>query len=145
MTVVFIGENGGYTDSADLIRQQKAIIGHQVANRDRFIIVGSHTGTAQERAESEAAMEAEYGSHYINLREYMSSRGISDGKEILGAKISATKRDKQMMGQGMTPESLLSDTVHFNRYGYGLIGHLIYGRMEELGYFEEIKAAVWND
>jgi len=145
VAVVFIGENGGYTDSAELIRQQKAIIGRQRANHDRFIIVGSHTGTAEERAESEAAMEAEYGDKYINLRKYMSEDGIDDVNELLGVGMKATARDRQMMGQGMTPESLLFDTVHFNQYGYALIGHLIYERMEESGYFEEIKAAIWND
>lgn len=145
LTVVFIGENGGYADSADLIEQQKAIIRHQRANGDRFIIVGSHTGTAEERAELEAAMEAEYGDQYINLREYMSSYGIDDVNKKLGVAMEATESDKQMIKQGMTPESLLSDTVHFNQYGYELIGYLIYDRMDELGYFEEVKAAIWND
>lgn len=39
----------------------------------------------------------------------------------------------------------IQDTVHFNQYGYELIGYLIYDRMDELGYFEEVKAAIWND
>lgn len=44
------------------------------------------------------------------------------------------------MSKGMTPQSLLSDSVHFTEEGYKLIGNLIYERMDELGYFDEIKA-----
>jgi len=140
--VIFIGQNGGYDDIADLISQQKAIIEHQngnPVNEDgsvRFIIVGLHTGTAEERAELETAMEAEYGAQYINLREYMSTQGLAD------AGITATDEDKEMMAVGSTPKSLLVDGVHFTAEGYELIGNLIYNRMDELGYFDEVREAI---
>jgi lysophospholipase L1-like esterase len=92
------------------------------------------TGTAAERSGLEKAMQAEYGDQYINLREYMSTSGLQD------AGIEATDEDKEMMAEGMTPSSLLSDTVHFTEDGYKLIGNLIYERMDELGDFDEIKA-----
>lgn len=142
LIIVFMGENGGYADVSELIEQQMAIVGHQTANSDRFIIVGSHTGTEEEKSEFESAMEKEYGDKYINLRAYMSSQGIKDVKEILDVEVELTEKDKEMIGQGMTPKSLLSDTVHFNQYGYELIGHLIYERMDELGYFNEVKEAI---
>lgn len=142
LTIVFMGENGGYADVSELIEQQMAIVGHQTANSDRFIIVGSHTGTEEEKSEFESAMEKEYGDKYINLRAYMSSQGIKDVKEILDVEIELTEKDKEMIEQGMTPKSLLSDTVHFNQYGYELIGHLIYERMDELGYFNKVKEAI---
>lgn len=142
LTIVFMGENGGYADVSELIEQQMAIVGHQTVNAERFIIVGSHTGTEEEKSEFESAMEEEYGDKYINLRAYMSSQGIEDVKEILDVEIELTEKDKKMIGQGMTPESLLSDTVHFNQYGYELIGHLIYERMDELGYFNEVKETI---
>jgi lysophospholipase L1-like esterase len=136
--VIFIGQNGGYDDINDLIAQQRAMIDHQEmseANQGKFIIVGLHTGTAADRAELEKAMQEEYGDQYINLREYMSTSGLQD------AGIEATDEDKEMMAEGMTPQSLLaSDKLHFNEYGYELIGSLIYDRMDELGYFDEIKA-----
>lgn len=140
--VVFIGQNGGYDNIADLISQQRAIIDHQEGNpvnedgSARFIIVGLHTGTAEDRAELEAAMKAEYGDQYINLREYMSTQGLAD------AGITATGEDKEMMVVGSTPKSLLSDNVHFTAKGYELIGNLIYQRMNELGYFDEVNEAI---
>lgn len=135
--VIFIGQNGGYEDIDDLIYQQRAIINHQSGNPlDRYIIVGLHTGTPADRAELEAAMTAEYGDHYINLREYMSTQGLAD------AGFNATEEDMQMMENGMTPASLLVDGVHFNAGGYELIGKLIYTRMDELGYFSECREAI---
>ena len=138
-----IGQNGGYDDIDDLIAQQRAIIEHQSGNpvnedgSAQFIIVGLHTGTADSRAELEVAMEAEYGDQYINLREYMSTQGLAD------AGLTATDEDKDMMADGMTPASLMvSDKLNFNADGYKLIGNLIYNRMDELGYFNEVREAI---
>lgn len=133
-TVIFMGENGGYDTYGELIAQQRAIIEHQEKNKDCFIIIGLHTGTAKERADLEATMKAEYGDKYINLREYMCTEGLRD------AGLLPTSEDEEMMEKGMTPASLMiSDKCHFNEYGYKLIGNLIYNRMDELGYFDEMK------
>jgi lysophospholipase L1-like esterase len=135
--IIFIGQNGGYDDINDLIAQQRAIISHQKMselNQGKFIIVGLHTGTEDSRRELEAAMQAEYGDQYINLRDYMATSGLKD------AGIEPTEEDKEMMADGMTPASLMnSDKLHFNEAGYKLIGNLIYERMDELGYFDQIK------
>lgn len=132
VTVIFIGQNGGYSDPEDLIRQQRAIIDHQTANNDRFIIVGLHTGTQESRRALEAAMEKEYGEKYINLREYMSARAMAD------AGLEPTTEDSAQMKQGATPYSLMAeDHLHFNSTAYELIGNLIYNTMNELGYFDE--------
>ena len=136
ITVIFIGQNGGYSDFEDLIEQQMAIIQHQDRNNDKFIIVGLHTGTAESRAALESAMEAEYGEHYINLREYMATKALSD------AEIEPTADDERAMQQGSTPPSLLSDSVHFNAEGYTLIGDLIFEKMMELGFFDDVVKAI---
>ena len=139
ITVIFIGTNLGYTDIPDLIRQQRAIIDHQTANQDRFIIVGLHTETSESRRELEEAMQEEYGDNYINLREYMATQAMKD------AKLTPTAQDLAMMEEGATPASLLSDEIHFNATGYELIGKLLYNKMVELGYFEEVRQALTNN
>lgn len=141
ITVIFMGQNGGYKDFDDLIRQQRAIIDHQTANNDRFIIVGLHTGTKESRQALEAAMEAEYGEKYINLREYMSTSAMAD------AGLEPTAEDSAQMKQGSTPTSLLvhKDNVHFNAVGYELIGNLIFDTMNELGYFDEVREALTHN
>lgn len=137
LTVIFIGQNGGYSDIAELISQQRAILQHQEDHRERYIIVGLHTGTADSRAELEAAMLAEYGDKYINLREYMSTKALED------AGLEPTWEDIIMMEAGMTPSSLLvEDGLHFNATAYELIGNLIFDRMDTLGYFDVIKKAI---
>ena len=136
-TVIFIGENGGYDTPAELIKQQRAIIEHQTANNEKYIIVGLHTGTAEEREGLEKAMAAEYGEKYINLREYLCTEGL----ETAGLK--GTEEDIMMMQRGMTPASLMiEDKCHFNEHGYRIIGKLIFDRMDQLGYFEQIKNTV---
>lgn len=139
ITVIFMGQNGGYADIQDLIRQQRAIIDHQTANQNRFIIVGLHTGNRETRRELEEAMQEEYGDQYINLREYMATKALKD------AGLEPTAQDRALMEQGATPESLLSDTVHFNAAGYDLIGKLVYNTMDELGYFKEIRQALTSN
>lgn len=141
--VVFIGENDDPLDIRELVKYQKAIVNHYEDNKDNYIIIGIPSGTAKERAELEAVMIEEYGDKYINLREYMSTSGIEDANKLLGADIKATKRDKEMMAEGRVPESLtIEDGLHFNAYGYELIGRLVYDRMEQLGYFDKVKEAM---
>ncbi len=135
--VVYIGQNGGYADFDDLIRQQRAIIDHQTANQDRFLIVGLHTGTAESRGPLEKAMQEEYGDKYINLRAYMATKAMAD------AGLEPTEEDMKLMEQGSTPYSLMvPDHCHFNSTGYALIGKLIYHTMDQLGYFQSLRDAL---
>ena len=133
--VLFIGQNGGWeSDPQVLIRQQEEMINLQNEEiRDKFIIVGLHTGTRGERATLEEAMKKQWGDKYINLREYMSSEALSD------ACIKPTVEDLKAIEEGRTPPSLLSDNVHFNSIGYELIGKLIFKTMDDLGYFSSIN------
>ncbi|MCI9152582.1 hypothetical protein D3Z53_22350 [Lachnospiraceae bacterium] len=141
--VIYMGTNGYYIGFSDLIKQQRSIIDHQTDHQDCFIIVGLHVGADEERKELEKAMVREYGDKYINLREYMVKSGITDANELLNAGIEATDHDKERMEAGNPPASLMAkDEFHFNTYGYELIGNLIYKRMDELGYFDELQEAV---
>lgn len=60
LPVIFMGQNGGWDNGPGvLIEQQRAIINHQTANQDKYIIVGLHTLMASERSGLESAMIAE--------------------------------------------------------------------------------------
>lgn len=134
--IVFMGENGGFDSIEELIIHQKAILALQEKNKDKYIIVGMTSGTAAERAEVEAAMQAEYGAHYVNLREYLSSEGVYD------AGIEPTENDLLQMEEGKIPDCLLSDDVHFTKQGYMVIAEKLYAHMKELGYFDDVMDAV---
>lgn len=67
----------------------------------------------------------------------MAAQGLTD------AGVECTDEDQEMIAEGMTPASLMiDDKCHFNSDGYRLIGNLIYNRMDELGYFDEVKEAI---
>ncbi len=143
LPVIFIGLDGGFEDSSDLIRQQRALIERQEENGDHFIVIGLHTGSAKERASLEEAMESEYGDKYINLREYMCGQGMEDLSRLTNGKVTPAAKDEEMISAGMTPSCVLNgDGIHFNRYGYELLGRLVYDRMDALGYFDELKDAL---
>lgn len=134
ISVIFIGQNGGFTGYDELVEQQKAIIEHQTKNKDKFIIIGLHTTTPSYREDLEGLMTEEYGDKYINLREYMSTDAMSD------AGLTPSQSDISAMEGGNVPPSLLSeDLLHFNSDGYEIIGRLVFNRMEHLGYFDELR------
>lgn len=134
LPIIFIGENGGYSDYDELIRQQMSIVNTGRSN-DRFLIIGLTSGTAQDRAELEKAMEERYGRQYLNARSMLSS----DGMGMM--EIETTVFDKMMIDEGKVPGRLLSDSVHLNEPGYRALGYMVYERMKELGYFDEVLKA----
>ena len=146
LPVILLGLGGGFEDSSDLIRQQRALIERQEKNGDHFIVIGLHTGAAKERASLEKAMEAEYGDKYINLREYMCGQGMEDLSRLTNGKIRPAAKDEEMISDGMTPSCVLDeDGIYLNRYGYELLGRLVYDRMDALGYFDELKEVLGRE
>jgi hypothetical protein len=130
--IIFIGQNGGWENNDELIAQQMSIVNFKTHNQDNFLILGLTTGNAASRASLETDLLNYYGDKYINLREYLSSDGIYD------AGLEPTKQDLEAIKAGSVPPSLLSDSVHLNSYGYALIGRLVFERMVELGYFNNM-------
>lgn len=147
-TVIYIGQNnnryGTSTnykstdyDYADLVRQQRAIIDHQTANNDKFVIVGLHMAEPRYRTALENYMQAEYGDKFLNLRKYLCTSSMDD------AGLTPTQNDIWRMQAGYAPLSLMTgDLLHFNSKGYELIGNLVYDKMEQLGYFDEVFTAL---
>lgn len=122
--IIFIGQNGGYSSVDDLINQHRLMIEHSQATN--FIVLGLSSGTASQRADYEKAMRKEFGRRFISLREYLSQYGLED------AGIEPTEQDVQMMNQGQTPQSLLSDSVHYNTQCKTVIGNMIYKKLKDL-------------
>ena len=136
---IFIGENGGYEDIDDLIWYQHQIIDMQEDDCD-YLILGLTSGSAEERKELESRMLEEYGDRYINLREYL----ITDGLEYAVDKglVSVSDSDKAQIEQGIVPDCLRTDSVHYTKTGYKLVEMAVYDRLFELGYFDSIEGIV---
>lgn len=135
--VIFMGENGGWDSApAVLIDQVNRIVEHTQNNHGRYIVIGLHTGTPEERRELEDAMTAAFGEQYINLREYMCTTGMEDIGMV------PTAEDRVDMEQGIAPKSLLKEDLHFTDVGNRVVATAVLNRMEALGYFQKIIAAV---
>ena len=129
--VFFIGQNGGFTDVADLIRQLSAMITY--SQSDRYIVISFHKRnhvikTIPRMIEMEDSLSRHFGEHYINLRRLMVTRGLADANLVL------TKTDMDSIAKGVVPPQLLADDCHFTTQGYNVIAKLVFSRMEELGY-----------
>lgn len=139
IAVIFMGENGGWDDDPSiLVKQINAMIAHVGNPHKRYIVVGLHTGTAESRKELEYAMEQEYGNNYINLREYICSKGYED----LG--ITPNEDELGAMKLGVVPSTLLVDGLHYGGVAKKMVATAVFNRMDELGYFDEIRSSLVN-
>ena len=82
-----------------------------------------------------------FGNHYINVRKYLMVDGLTD------AMITPSKEEKLIIQQGKVPTSFRSNAsgADLNGTAYKLIGKLVYERMDNLGYFDEIRQELGLD
>ena len=129
--VFFIGQNGGFDNTADLIRQLKAMIAYSKSKR--YIVISFHNPngvikTISRMKEMEDSLNQSFGKHYINLRENMVTRGLAD------AGLEPTQEDKDSIAKGRVPPQMMTDRTHFTRKGYEEIAKLVFEKMKELNY-----------
>ena len=142
--VIFVGMYGDYTNADDLVRQVKILLERQTQNSDRYIVLGpySHNIYTTSSSATEAvdnAMLAAFGSRYISIRKYL----IGDG--YIDAGKTPTNDDKFYIAQEIVPPTfkVSSNSEELNSLAHRLIGKLIYTRMDNLGYFDEIKEELY--
>ena len=138
--IIWIGSYGDYSSAEDLVSQIRLLLEHH-GNPDRYLVVGLcyidiYYGGGYNTAfeDFESVMLKAFGDHFINLRKYMASDALAD------AEMEASKDDEYELSVGRPPQSLRAtkDSREFSATGYKLIGQLIYDRMDQLGYFDEI-------
>ena len=137
--VVWIGSYDSISTADELVQKVKTLLARQTKNTDRYIVIGlcsvnqSIYGTYLMDSIDTAMMQA-FGNRYINVRKYLVEDGLAD------AGISPTSEDRINISEGMIPRSFVitSNTIELNGKAYGVIGRLIYNRMESLGYFDEV-------
>lgn len=138
LMVIFMGQNGGYIDLDDLVRQHRLMIEHSKAKY--VIVLGLSSGTAESRKEYEDKMRDEFGRYFISLREYL-SHPIYDGETIVScyglddAGLSATDDDLEKIAIGQVPSQLLSDSVHYTSVTKTVLGNMIYKKCIDLNIF----------
>ena len=132
INIIWIGTNGGFTTSTELIECIEAMIDYMSPINKKYIVIGIHhlVSTVTETFETiEKNMAMHFGRRYINQRKYVVEYGLSD------AGITPTAEDTTAISQGKIPPSLLYDNVHYNDKGYNIIANLVVERGKELGYW----------
>lgn len=132
--VIFMGQNGGYTSTDELIKQQEEILAACKCPDDKYIIVGLSSGSASSRKGMEDALQARWGDHFLNIRAYLSSEeafydaGLNDIVGDYAADIAS----------GTVSDALRIDGVHLNAVGYALLGNALFRKTIELGFYNDL-------
>lgn len=145
--VVWLGTYNPYRGADQLISDVKLLLSNQTSNPDRYLVIGPCTVGGNWNTSSatldpvDSAMLQTFGDHYINLRKYLVEDGLRD------AGIGASREDTTQMKRGLVPASFRSNAsaADLNAVAYQLVGRLVYYRMDQLGYFTEIRQELGID
>ena len=140
--IICIGQNTGWNnDGSLLVKQVKGIIEYYKSTR--FLVIGiPHSKMNDWQIAGNDALKLEFGRHYIDVEEYMKTPIYdADGTTIISSyalddcNLTPTSEDIVNIGQNKYPTQIMSDRIHFNRYGYTIWANLEYQRGKELGYW----------
>lgn len=132
ITVYLVGQNDDPQSAANIISYVRPAIARLKAFDKKYIVAGLDTGTTASRSAMEAELAAEFGSHWLNLRTYISSSAA-----LLAEGITPTTDDNDRIAVGSCPSSFWAsptDPVHRNAAGYRRYARAIYEKMKALGY-----------
>jgi hypothetical protein len=126
--IIYVGTNGDWADETELIEQINAFL--KFSNTKKFIVIGLHFYYPSiTNAVLESAMVKAFGNKYFNSRLYFVTNALED------AGITPTAQDIIDIAAGDAPDSLRSDSIHFNSAGYTVLGTKIYEVGQSLGYW----------
>lgn len=135
IAVIWIGTNNSKDSAEFIIEMQRLMVKN--LQTDKFIIVGLTCQNDQYRsdvAEVNKKMAKEWGSRFLNLYDYILEYGLADEN------LTPTQADTAAIAKGEMPPSLIYQddgyNVHFNRYGYDIVGKQLYKKGVDLGYWE---------
>lgn len=104
-------------------------------NTQKYIILGLTNGSSESNVSRDMAFIKSFGSHFLNIREYISKYGITIANEQ-GAEIEITPTVEQNIANGIIDSSLKVDGVHGNYYFYYAVAKAIYDKGVSLNYWE---------
>lgn len=145
LMVIFIGQNGWYSDLDDLVRQHRLMIDH--AKAKHYIVLWLSSGSAEQRADYETRMKKEFGRYFISLREYLSTPiyengnivscyGMADQNVAVDPEFTYDgKTTLQEIAAGICPHQILADSVHYTAWTKTVIGDYLYKKCKELWIF----------
>ena len=133
--IIFMGENGGYSSTDELIKQQEEIL-EACGNPEYYLIISTTSGSYESRTAVREALTQRWGDHYINMGDELNSTRKS--YEFAGFSEEAIISVLDNIANGTVTKLLINDTCHPNAVGYAIIGNLIFERLFKLGAFDEL-------
>ena len=133
--IIFMGENGGYSDIAELIKQQEEIL-KACGNPEYYLIISTTSGSYASRTEVRDALKARWGERYINMGDELNSS--EKAYKLAGYSDEAIASVAENIALGTVSTLLIKDSCHPNAVGYAVIGNIIFERLFDIGAFDAI-------
>ena len=136
--VIWMGQNdaplhdGRYITQIGTENRARCMIEH--LTHDRYIIMDLPSGDNVGSAERVQSFNQEFGKHYLNIREYICKYGIVIANE-LGANITVSTSDQELINKGKIPGCLRVDGVHGNYWYYQIVARAVFEKGQDLGYW----------
>lgn len=145
--IVWLGNYGSFTNPQTLVKEVQRLLSRQASNPDRFLVLGpctvggAWTVNVNALDAIDSAMMQAFGNKYVNVRKYLMTDGMTD------AGITPSKADSASISLGKVPECFRSNDsgADLNGTAYKLIAKLVYGRLDALGYFDEVRQELGLD
>ncbi len=127
VSILAIGDNGGWNnDPQTLINQQLAFVNTRGKNKDKYIIIGLLEGNNDTNAAVDKLMSDTFGDRFLNIRTYLCTEAVKD--------MDLSDEDKAAIEKGEVPPCFRYHNRGLNDNTYGIIGRLVFDKLEELGY-----------
>lgn len=118
--IIWIGENDEWSDYEDLADDIEKIVDSCGKNKERYVVMGLPSGNKETMTEYDEIMNERFGSHYLNVREFLSSY------ELIKTDIAFTDEDKNQQQQGIVPSCMLQNDGSLNDSAYKLLVDYVY-------------------
>jgi lysophospholipase L1-like esterase len=105
-----------------------------ILNHKKYIVMDLPSGDDISRANVVQAFNQQFGSHYLNIREYIAKYGV-DIANALGANLTISAADQKLIDSGKIPDCLRIDGVHGNYWYYQVVARAVYEKGVDLGYW----------
>ena len=133
--IIFMGENGGYSDIDELIRQQEEMLA-ACGDPEFFLIISTTSGSNESRKEIREALSTRWGEHYINMGDELNSSEAS--YQLAGYSKEAIDSVRANIEAGTVTKLLLTDGCHPNAVGHAVVGNVIFERLYDIGAFDAV-------
>lgn len=143
IAIIWIGQNDkiGSVNHPGAAKRARAMVDYMTTNR--YIVMCSPSGTDATKTALTEEFILEFGSHFINIRDWLCHYGIGYANEVLGAGITPTDDDTAAIRQGQIPPCLRQNLptggksgTHGNYWYYAGVAKAVYDRGVALGYWE---------